>query len=161
MKENTEKNAENEENVVKITTPDATDEKDAKILELTTDLQRMRADFENYRKQTEIQKEQAIEISKFATIMKFLPMLDDIDKAFDFYPKELDPLRKSFSKTLNELKLAKINSEEDVEFNPEFHEAVMMEDGDGEKEVIAETLRPGYTYDGKVARTAMVKVKKI
>ena len=56
--------------------------------------------------------------------------------------------------------MAKIASEEGVEFNPDLHDAVMVE-GDGEKEVVAETLRPGYYYEQDVLRPAMVKVKKI
>ncbi|MBR2830769.1 nucleotide exchange factor GrpE, partial [Candidatus Saccharibacteria bacterium] len=66
----------------------------------------------------------------------------------------------TFLKTLKELKLSKIESGEGTEFNPDVHEAVMAE-GDGEKEVVAETLRPGYLYDGEVLRPAMVKVNRI
>ena len=130
-----------------------------KIAERTNDLQRTRADFENYRKQIELQKENERKATKFATIYKMLPLLDDIDRAVSSY-EELKPLEKTLTKTLNELNLSKINSEVEAEFNPDIHDAVMVE-GDGEKEVIAETLRPGYYYDGEVLRPAMVKVKKI
>ena len=61
---------------------------------------------------------------------------------------------------MKDLNLVKIVSSEGVEFNPDLHDAVMVE-GDGEKEVIGETLRPGYYYEGEVLRPAMVKVKKI
>ena len=61
---------------------------------------------------------------------------------------------------MKELQLAKITSDEGIEFNPDLHDAVMV-DGEGEKEVIAETLRPGYYYGEEVLRPAMVKVKKI
>ncbi|MBR3157172.1 nucleotide exchange factor GrpE [Candidatus Saccharibacteria bacterium] len=130
-----------------------------KTQELTNDLQRTRADFENFRKQTEIQKEKAKEAVEFATVFKILPLIDDMDRAIRSY-EELKPLTKTLEKTMNELELAKINSVADVEFNPDLHEAVMVE-GDGEKEVIAETLRPGYLYKKEVLRPAMVKVKKI
>ena len=132
---------------------------DSRVQELTMDLQRTRADFENFRKQVEIQKENERKIVKFATISKMLPLLDDLDRAFLTY-EELKPLEKSLTKTLKDLSLAKISSEEGVEFNPDIHDAVMV-DGDGEKEVIAETLRPGYYYESEVLRPAMVKVKKI
>lgn len=88
-----------------------------------------------------------------------LPLLDDLDRAIGSYT-ELKPLEKSLEKTLKDLDLAKIVSSEGVEFNPDLHDAVMVE-GDGEKEVIGETLRPGYYYEGEVLRPAMVKVKKI
>lgn len=130
------------------------------IEELTNDLQRTRADFENFRKQTEVQKTQAKQIEKLATILRFLPLLDDIDRAIMTYPEQLSPLGKSIDKLKSELLLEKIDSKPDTEFNPDFHEAVMVEDGAGEKEVISETLRPGYLYDGQVVRPAMVKVKR-
>ncbi len=134
---------------------------DEKITELTNDLQRTRADFENYRKQVEAQRAQAMSVAKYATVEKFLPLIDDIDRAISAYPEQLKPLEKSFTKTLQSLNLAKINSQEGTEFNPDYHEAVSVEDEGGDVEVIAETLRPGYLYDGNVVRAAMVKVKKI
>ena len=137
----------------------AREEIEARINELTADLQRTRADFENFRKQTEAQKEKEKIAVRNATVMKMLPILDDLDRAIMSY-KELGPLEKSLVKTLNELGLKKIASDEGVEFNPDVHEAVMVE-GEGEKEVIAETLRPGYYYAGEVLRPAMVKVKKM
>ena len=132
---------------------------EAKITELTNDLQRTRADFENFRKQVEVQKENERKTTRLATVYKMLPLLDDLDRAIGAYV-ELKPLEKSLSKTLGELKLAKIASGQGVEFNPDLHDAVMVE-GEGEKEVIAETLRPGYYYEGEVLRPAMVIVKKI
>ncbi|MBR3332523.1 nucleotide exchange factor GrpE [Candidatus Saccharibacteria bacterium] len=130
-----------------------------KVAELTNDLQRTRADFENFRKQVEIQKENEKNTVKLATVYKVLPLLDDLDRAINTYA-ELAPLKKSLEKTLVELKLEKIPADETVEFNPDLHEAVMAE-GDGEKEMIAEVLRPGYYYEGEVLRPAMVKVKRV
>lgn len=133
---------------------------DEKINELTNDLQRTRADFENFRKQVEAQKLQAMAVAKYATVEKFLPMLDDIDRAIAAYPDELKPLEKNLQKTLKSLGLVKIDSKVGTEFNPDFHEAISVEDEGGDLEVIAETLRPGYLYDNNVVRAAMVKVKK-
>lgn len=128
-----------------------------KIQELTNDLQRTRADFENYRKQIEIQKANEKNAAKLATIYNILPLLDDIDRAIATYP-ELQPLAKSLEKTLKELNLAKIPAEPGTDFNPDFHDAIMMDDSEGEKEIIAEVLRPGYQYQGEILRPAMVKV---
>lgn len=136
-----------------------TDENIAKIAELTNDLQRTRADFENFRKQVEVQKENAQNAAKLATVFKMLPLLDNIDRAMAIY-KELEPLQKSLAKTLDELGLEKINSAEGADFNPDLHDAISMEDGEGEKEVIAETLQPGYFYEKEVLRPAMVRVKR-
>lgn len=131
-------------------------ELDAKNAELLNDLQRTRADFENYRKQIEIQKENERNAVKLATVMKFLPLIDDLERAVATYD-ELKPLLKSLDNTLKDLELTKIPSDEGTEFNPDLHEAVMTE-GEGDTQVIAETLRPGYYYGGEVLRPAMVKV---
>lgn len=128
--------------------------------ELLADLQRTRADFENYRKQMDLQKAQAADFAKYETVKKVLPLLDDIDRAIAATP-ELKPLEKSLEKTLTELKLNKIDSKPGTEFNPDLHDAVMMEESEGEKEVVAETMRAGYTYNGSVIRPAMVKVKHV
>lgn len=133
------------------------DAKDAEIQELTNDLQRTRADFENFRKNVEKDRESAKKLAAQATVEKFLPLLDDLDRAIATY-EELKPLEKNFEKALQNLNLAKINTVSGTEFNPELHDAVMSE-GEGEKETIAETLRPGYLYNGEVLRPAMVKVK--
>ncbi len=136
------------------------EESKAKIAELTNDLQRTRADFENYRKQVEVQRENAAKTAKFATVMRILPLIDDIDRAVASYKNELGPVSGVLVKTMKELELAKIVSDEGTEFNPDIHDAVMVE-GDGEKEVVAETLRTGYYYQGEVLRPAMVKVKRV
>lgn len=144
MKKN-EKNEENQKN-------------EALIAELTADLQRVRADFENFRKQVEIQKENEKKATKLATIYKILTLIDDFDRAILSY-EELSPLKKSFEKTLEGLMLKKIPAEAGTEFNPDLHDAIMAE-GEGEKEEIAEVLRPGYYYEGEVLRPTMVKVIK-
>lgn len=133
---------------------------DVKIAELTNDLQRTRADFENYRKQMEAQKSQAAEYARLETINKILPLVDDFDRAIAANP-ELAPIAKNLEKTLSGLDIAKINSEPGTEFNPDYHDAVMMEETDGDKQVIAETMRAGYLYGDSVLRPAMVKVKNV
>lgn len=140
-------------------TPKTCDQ-DVKVLELTQDLQRTRADFENFRKQVDLQKAYTETTTRLATIYKFLPLLDDFDRAISIY-QELKPLQKSLEKTLTELKLQKIDSSLNVDFNPEIHDAIAVDDSEGSKEVVAETLRPGYYYDGTVLRPAMVKVKRL
>lgn len=134
-------------------------QEDNRIVELTNDLQRTRADFENFRKQVENQKENERKAAKLATVFKMLPLLDDMDRAILSY-EELKPLEKTLIKTLNDLGLEKIDSSEGVEFNPDLFDAVMVE-GEGGKEVVSETLRPGYYYEKEVLRPAMVKVKKV
>lgn len=127
--------------------------------ELIGDLQRTRADFENFRKQVELQREQAKTIAKHATISKVLPLIDDMSRAIKAHPDLLAPVQKTLDKTLKALNLTQIDSNPGTVFNPEFHNAITMEEGDGDKEVIAEELIPGYLYEGEVLRAAMVRVK--
>ena len=135
------------------------DEQNAKIKELVNDLQRTRADFENFRRQTDVQKEQFGNAVKFATVKKLLPILDDIDRAISANPDTLGPLAKNLEKSIKELGLSRIPAEIGSAFNLDIHDAVMVE-GDGDEEVIGEVLRPGYYFDGVVIRPTMVKVKK-
>lgn len=138
----------------------AEDPRDQQITELINDLQRTRADFENYRKQIEAQKSSAINLARLDTVSKFLPLLDDIDRAIAATP-DLAPLAKTLEKTVSDLGLAKIPATPGTDFNPDFHDAISMEEGEGEKEVISEVLREGYLYGGEVLRPAMVKVKTV
>lgn len=135
------------------------EQQDAKIAELINDLQRTRADFENFRRQNDIQREQDRNYAKLDTVKKILPLIDDFERAIQAQPKVLSPLSKNFEKTLKSIGLQKIDSAIGTEFNPDLHEAISV-DGDGNKETIAETLRAGYYYGDEVLRTAMVRVSK-
>ncbi len=128
------------------------------ILELTNDLQRTRADFENFRRRAEERQEAAQQAARMATVHKLLPLLDDLGRAIGTY-KELAPLAKSLEKTMGELGLKSVSAQPGEEFNPDIHDAVSVE-GEGEKEVVGEVLRAGYYYEGELLRPAMVKVQR-
>jgi molecular chaperone GrpE len=134
---------------------------EAEKAELLNDLQRTRADFENFRKQVEIQKEQAKKIATYSTVMKILPLIDDMSRAIKANPETLSPVAKTLEKIMKDLNLAKIDTNEGTEFNPDLHNAISVEESEGEKEVIAEELMPGYLYNGEVLRAAMVRVKRV
>ncbi|MDR0591128.1 MAG: nucleotide exchange factor GrpE [Candidatus Nomurabacteria bacterium] len=140
-----------------------------KVTELTADLQRLRADFENYRKRMEGEKEAARAAGKVSVIFQVLPVLDDIELAAAHVPAELvgddwakgvANLTKKLEKNLEAMNVHRITATPGTPFNPELHEAVTMEDGDGEHEVIAEELRTGYKFGAEVIRPAMVRVKR-
>ena len=140
------------------------------IDELTLDLQRTRADFENYRKRVEAEKQSAHSMGQAKSVMKLLPVIDTIERAIANVPEELADnawakgvagLGKQLDKQLKEIGLEKIDAKPGPLFNPELHQAVQFDEAaDGEKEVIAEELRAGYTLDGAVIRDAMVKVTR-
>ena len=140
------------------------------IDELTLDLQRTRADFENYRKRVEAEKQSAHSMGQAKSVMKLLPVIDTIERAIANVPEKLADnawakgmagLGKQLDKQLKEIGLEKIDAKPGTLFNPELHQAVQFDEAaDGEKEVVAEELRAGYTLDGAVIRDAMVKVTR-
>lgn len=134
---------------------------EAEKAELLNDLQRTRADFENFRKQVDLQKDQAKKLAADSTVMKFLPLIDDMSRAIAANSETLAPVAKTLEKAMNELGLKKIPASEGTDFNPDFHNAISMDESEGEKEVIAEELMPGYFYNNEVLRAAMVRVKRV
>jgi molecular chaperone GrpE len=140
------------------------------LANLTTDLQRTRADFENYRKRVEVEKEQARAMGKIQAIMKLLPVIDNIERAIAHTPAELADnkwaqgiagLVKNLEKSLESLNLKRIDASKGVKFDPELHEAIQFdEEAEGEHEVIAEELQPGYMLGNDVIRHSMVKVTR-
>lgn len=146
------------------------EELEQQVGELTADLQRNHADFENYRKRVDSEKQSARADGEVRSILKLLPVIDTIDRAVANIPSDIaehqwvkgvSGLIKQLDKSLTELRLQKINSQTGVEFDPEFHQAIQFdEDAVGDKEVIAEELQPGYTLEGKPIRHAMVKVTR-
>lgn len=138
--------------------------------ELTLDLQRTRADFENYRKRVEAEKQAAQDLGQTRAIMKLLPVIDTIERAIANVPAELADnawvkgvagLSKQLDKQLKDLGLEKIDAKPGTPFNPELHQAVQFDEAaEGDKEVVAEELRAGYILNGAVVRDAMVKVTR-
>jgi molecular chaperone GrpE len=135
--------------------------------ELTNDLQRIQADFVNYRRRVDEERQALIETARMATIMKLLPMVDDIERAVSHVPAELADntwakgvvsLGKRLEKSLADLGLSRIEAAPGTTFDPNLHEAVMMEGDEEGEEVISEALRAGYTLGSHVVRPTMVKV---
>lgn len=144
------------------------EELEKKIEELTNDLIRTRADFENYRKRVESEKEQAKVVAKSAIISKLLPIIDDIELAISYAPEDLkdNPWVKGVNKlslkletSLSNLGIKAIDAKNETIFDPKLHDAISMDDSsEGEEEIILEELRKGYLYNNAVIRPSMVKV---
>ena len=146
------------------------DTRDEEIVDLTLDLQRTRADFENYRKRVDAEKQAAREAGQSSAVLKLLPVIDNIERAIAYTPEDLKDnkwvqgvsgLVKHLEKSLEGLNVSRIDAKPGAEFNPELHEAIQFdEDAKGDKEVIAEELQAGYLLNGRVIRHAMVKVTR-
>lgn len=145
-------------------------ELEQKLTELTFDLQRTRADFENYRKRYEDELALARESGRANAILRLLPIIDNIERAISHVPEELKDnswatgiisLSKNLEKSLNEIGVTRIDAQPGEAFNPELHEAVLMdEEAEGEHEVIESEMQAGYLLDGRPIRHAMVKVTR-
>ncbi|HWT40106.1 MAG TPA: nucleotide exchange factor GrpE [Dongiaceae bacterium] len=154
----------------KVKKDDVQNEYEQALGELTLDLQRTRADFENYRKRVDGEKAAARESGQASAILKLLPVIDNIERAVTYMPEDLKDnqwaqgiasLAKNLEKSLESLNLQRIDAKPGTEFNPELHEAIQFdEDAVGDKEVIAEELQAGYLLNGHVIRHAMVKVTR-
>ncbi|PID32856.1 nucleotide exchange factor GrpE [Candidatus Saccharibacteria bacterium] len=144
------------------------DPKDQQIAELTADLQRVRADFENYRKRVDEEKARAHQAGADKTVLDLLPVIDNIDRAIANVPEDIKDsswvqgvagLVKQLDKTLEKINIQRIEAAPGTPFNPDFHQAIQFdEDSQGETEVIDEQLQAGYSRDGRPIRHAMVKV---
>lgn len=149
---------------------DIQNEFEQQLGELTLDLQRTRADFENYRKRVDAEKVAARESGQASAILKLIPVIDNIERAIAYMPEDLrentwaqgvSSLVKNLDKSLESLGVKRIDAKPGTPFNPELHEAIQFdEDATGEAEVVAEELQAGYTLNGSVIRHAMVKVTK-
>ena len=139
--------------------PTISQESQDEAAELIADLQRVQADFANYRKRSLRDQQVAIERAKAHVVTQLLPVLDDLDRARAHGDLESGPLRAVADKltgTLEGLGLAAFGAEGD-QFDPVLHEAVQHE-GDGSNPVIGTVLRQGYKLGDYVLRHAMVGV---
>ena len=137
------------------------------ISQLTEALQRERADSENIRRRHEQQISTLKTIVKANVVRELLPAIDNLERSLKHVPddlKENDYVKgvqsvvKQFEKTLGEIGVERIKTVGEV-FDPNLHEAVAMEEGDGTVEVVCEELQPGYRLDDEIIRHAMVRVR--
>ena len=139
----------------------------AQVLELTEALQRERADVINVRRRHEEQIAGFKNIVKASVVRDLLPIVDNFERALKHTPKDLagndfvkgvQGVVKQFEKTLTDIGVQRIQTVGEV-FDPRYHEAVSMEDGDGTVEKVIEELQAGYTLGDEVIRHAMVRVR--
>jgi molecular chaperone GrpE len=139
--------------------PGETPEEADKAAELLGDLQRVQADFANYRKRSLRDQELAGERSKAFVIGQLLPVLDDLERARSHGDLETSPLKsvaEKLTSVLTGLGLVAFGVEGE-EFDPSLHEAVQHE-GEGSSPVIGHVMRQGYRLGDHVLRHALVGV---
>jgi molecular chaperone GrpE len=125
--------------------------------ELRDLVQRVQADFENYKRRVETQRAEQRAQAALDLVRELLPVLDACDAALAQGHDDVAPVQVQLAATLEKQGLDKVDAS-GVEFDPNVHEAVMHEEGDGEA-VVVEVLRAGYVWNQRVVRPVMVKVK--
>ncbi|ANW66649.1 nucleotide exchange factor GrpE [Mycobacterium sp. djl-10] len=129
------------------------------VADLKATLQRVKAEYDNYRKRSVRQEQAALERGKAGVIHQLLPVLDDLDRARSHGDLETGPLKSVADKlatALDSVGLAAFGAEGDP-FDPSLHEAVQHE-GDGSNPVIGTVMRQGYRLGEQVLRHALVGV---
>jgi len=137
------------------------------VKDLTEALQRERADAENIRRR---HGEEIIGLKthvKAKVVRDLLPVIDNFERALKHIPKDLEKndyvkgvqgIVKQFEKTLEDMGVERIKTVGEL-FDPHYHEAISVEDGDGTIEVVSEELQPGFKIGDDIIRHAMVRVK--
>lgn len=143
-------------------------DKERKIAELTDDLKRLQADFENFKKRTEREWTERGKYANQKFMADLLPVLDSFDKAMseaknagdaDCLREGLERVHRQLVQTLEKEGLREIRT--DVRFDPFVHEALQREESpDADDGRILEVYQRGYTLNGKALRPAKVKVAR-
>ncbi|HTN81506.1 MAG TPA: nucleotide exchange factor GrpE [Acidimicrobiales bacterium] len=125
-------------------------------------LQRLQADFENFRKQAQKRVVDEVDRSTGKFVEDLLPVLDACELAFAHGVDGIEPIWSALLGALRRHGLEPLDSL-GAPFNPEQHEAVMHvptgDDGEVDEPIVSEVMRTGYTWKGRVLRPAMVTVK--
>jgi len=128
--------------------------------------QRSQADFANYKKRSEQEKEEVIKFANSVLTCNLLPIMDDLERAFASVPAELDEsnwtegIRLIYNKlktTLETQGLTEIKARGEP-FDPRLHEAVMHQEG--EEGMVVEETQKGYKFKERVIRPSLVIVGK-
>jgi molecular chaperone GrpE len=142
------------------------EEEKSKADRCLTNWQRAEADLANFRRRTEQEKSDLVKYANASLIGRFLPVLDDFERAIGTIPEDassagwVDGIRLIDRKLRNLLEQEGVTPIEALgrEFDPHVHEAVMREEGEGDLDVVVEELQKGYKLNDRVIRPTMVKV---
>ena len=130
------------------------------VAALTTDLQRLQAEYANYRKRVDRDRVSTTEFAFAAVLMEFLPVLDDLDRAAEHgeLTGGFKAVADRINATVEKLGLTKF-ADAPVAFNPEIHEALTHESSaEVTQPTASKILQPGYKYKERVIRPARVAV---
>jgi molecular chaperone GrpE len=155
---------ENEESESSKETTDGTAPEN-KVQELTNLLQRLQAEFENYKKRIDKEKLDHYKFANADLIITILPILDSFELALrnnnektDFV-KGVELIYSQFFEILEKQGLKQIDALNN-KFDPHFHEVLLQQESDLEPNTVIEVLQNGYTFNERLIRTVKVKLSK-
>jgi molecular chaperone GrpE len=137
---------------------------DQHIKELTETLQRLQADFENYKKRVEKSNQDFKRYVQAEVIAKLLPTLDSFEMALkntankEEFIKGVELIFSQFYQTLEDSGLKKL--ETNCKFDPYKHEVLLTQESDKEDGCILEELQKGYSFNDLIIRHSKVKIAK-
>lgn len=147
--------------------PEAEQELQAQVAALTEALQHERADSANIRRRHDEQVANLKTVVKAEVVRKLLPVIDNFERALKHVPdnlktsdyvKGVQSIVRQFEAVLTDMGVSRIPTT-GVVFDPRIHEAVSMEEGKGDTEIVSEELQSGYALGDEVIRHATVRVK--
>ena len=119
---------------------------------------RAQADFENYRKQAQRRQDEAVARQLGGLVERLLPVLDACDAAAaQGAAQAVEPIVTALYGALEKEGLERVDPKGEA-FDPAVAEAVVHEPGAGGAQVVADVLRTGYRWQGRLLRPALVKV---
>ena len=141
------------------------DKRDEQIEQLNDRVMRQMAEFENFRRRTEVEKSQMFATGAKSIVEKILPVVDNFERGLATVEEGADPFADGmlmiYKQLLTTLDEAGVKPIEAVgqEFNPDFHNAVMhVDDEEVGENIVVEEFQKGYMYNDTVVRHSMVKV---
>ncbi len=145
-----------------VTGGEVSSDQTAQVAELTNDLQRLQAEFANYKRRVESEKAEVAGFIVARTVREFLTVRDSFDNELTHRPENLDPawaasidtIRAQFDTVIKNLGVERFESV-GQQFDPHLHEAIAT---DGEGETVTDELQPGYKLGEQILRHAMVRV---
>ncbi len=143
-------------------------EKDKEIQEYINQLQRLQADFLNFKKRTEKEKSEIYLLANEKLGAELLSIIDNLERALAAQEENtegnslyqgIELVYRQLVDTLNKHGIEEIDAL-NKPFDANFHHAVMQEENGAEENLVIEVYQKGYTINGKVLRPTMVKVSK-
>ena len=137
-----------------------------KLMDMISTVQRVQADFENYKKRVEREKQEMSKFSNSLLIKKLLPLLDNFEMGLkntnqhEEFLKGIELIFSQFTDVLKDEKVEKIKTVGE-KFDPNLHQALMAEESeDNEPNTVIEEFQSGYMIGERILRAAKVKVSK-